>query len=91
MNIVERLRDDLEKKAADEIEKLRKQCDDWRYEATYMKKAYFVARKMLEDKYGCHMDYFYSRAAFDAIECGAEMTDADDHVVESYRVWMEKK
>jgi hypothetical protein len=74
MDIVERLRSiDISwsehgewcAEAADEIERLRKEMADLKYRETYFERAYMAARKTLDSK-GIHMDYFLSRANYDA-------------------------
>ena len=74
MDIVERLRSiDISwsehgewcAEAADEIERLRKEMADLKYKKTYLERAYMAVRRTLGSK-GIHMDYFLSRANYDA-------------------------
>jgi hypothetical protein len=74
MDIVERLRQiDISwsehgewcAEAADEIERLRASMADLKYRETYFERAYMAARKTLDSK-GIHMDYFLSRADYEA-------------------------
>jgi hypothetical protein len=51
--------------AADEIERLREEMADLKYKKTYLERAYMAARRILDSK-GIHMDYFLSRADYDA-------------------------
>jgi hypothetical protein len=73
MDIVERLRKwhhdestwHLLGDAADEIERLRASMADLKYRETYFERAYMAARRKLDSE-GIHMDYFLSRADYDA-------------------------
>jgi len=51
--------------AAGEIERLREEIADLKYKKTYLERAYMAARKTLDSK-GIHMDYFLSRADYEA-------------------------
>jgi len=51
--------------AADEIERLREEIADLKYKKTYLERAYMAARRTLDSK-GIHMDYFLSRADYEA-------------------------
>ena len=48
-----------------EIERLRKEMADLKYRETYFERAYMAARRTLDSK-GIHMDYFLSRADYEA-------------------------
>jgi len=76
MDIVERLRQaesvkdyfgdwELYKEAANEIERLREEMADLKYRETYLERAYMAARRTLDSE-GIHMDYFLSRADYEA-------------------------
>ena len=74
MDIVERLRSiDISwsehgewcAEAADEIERLRASMADLKYRETYLERAYMAARRTLDSE-GIHMDYFLSRADYEA-------------------------
>jgi len=51
--------------AADEIERLREEMANLKYRETYFERAYMAARRKLDSE-GIHMDYFLSRADYDA-------------------------
>ena len=51
--------------AANEIERLREEMADLKYIKTYLERAYMAARRKLDSE-GIHMDYFLSRADYDA-------------------------
>jgi len=51
--------------AMDEIERLRASMADLKYRETYFERAYMAARRTLDSK-GIHMDYFLSRADYEA-------------------------
>jgi len=48
-----------------EIERLREEMADLKYIKTYFERAYMAARRTLDSK-GIHMDYFLSRADYEA-------------------------
>ena len=50
---------------ADEIERLREEMADLKYRKTYLERAYMAARRKLDSE-GIHMDYFLSRADYEA-------------------------
>jgi len=49
----------------EEIERLRASMADLKYRETYFERAYMAARRTLDSK-GIHMDYFLSRADYEA-------------------------
>jgi len=56
---------DRPNEAANEIERLREEMADLKYKKTYFERAYMAARRTLDSK-GIHMDYFLSRADYEA-------------------------
>ena len=50
---------------SDEIKHLRKEMADLKYRETYFERAYMAARRKLDSE-GIHMDYFLSRADYEA-------------------------
>jgi len=55
----------IQVEATDEIEQLREEIADLKYKKTYLERAYMAVRRTLGSK-GIHMDYFLSRADYEA-------------------------